>query len=150
MINYVFYSYNKTFRISIIFVFYFAELDIKRSKYSGRKQYQTHLRRVSQPSTEHHIIKPLGSQLGGGSSSQSELRRNRISGSRDSSTTNKLSTTPNGTKITSFAQSVLALHKLQDSSVGYNDKSVSKRKLYFEGGRSKTGGNAYKVIIREC
>ena len=125
-------------------------MDIKGSKYCGRKQYQTHLRRVSQPSTEHHIIKPLGSQLGRGSSSQSELRRNRISGSRDSSTTNKLSTTPNGTKITSFAQSVLALHKLQDSSVGYNDKSVSKRKLYFEGGRSKTGGNAYKVTIKEC
>ena len=125
-------------------------MDIKGSKYCGRKQYQTHLRRVSQPSTEHHIIKPLGSQLGRGSSSQSELRRNRISGSRDSSTTNKLSTTPNGTKITSFAQSVLALHKLQDSGVGYNDKSVSKRKLYFEGGRSKTGGNAYKVTIKEC
>ena len=101
------------------------------------------MRRVSQPTTEHHSIKPLSSQYGaGGSSSQTELRRLRVGGSRESNA-DKILLSPNESKITSFAQSVLALHKLQDNTGAHRSKRNSKS--YFDSGSGLSGIHGYRV-----
>ena len=75
------------------------------------------------------------------------MRRTRVGGRRDSAT-GKLSMSPCGTKITSFAQSVLALHKLQDGAGTNFEKPVSKRKTtYLESGIGLPGGYGYKVPL---
>ena len=100
------------------------------------------MRRVSQPTTEHYAIKQFSSKFGsGGSSSQTELRRLRVGESRESNA-EKLLLSPNEAKITSFAQSVLALHKIQDNTGSYRSH---KRKSYFEGGSSFGGYDGFRV-----
>ena len=102
------------------------------------------MRRVSQPTTQHHSIKQFSSQFGsGGSSSQTELRRLRVGGSRESNA-EKLLLSPNESKITTFAQSVLALHKIQDNTGAYRSH---KRKSYFDSGSGLSGYGGYRVCI---
>lgn len=55
---------------------------------------------------------------------------------------------PSGTQITSFAQSVLALHKLQDGAGANFEKPVSKRKIsHLESGIGLPGVYGYKVRV---
>ena len=69
-------------------------------------------------------------------------------GGRRESAAGKLSLSPSGTKITSFAQSVLALHKLQDGAGANFEKPVSKRKIsYLESGIGLPGVYGYKVSV---
>ena len=91
------------------------------------------MRRVSQPNVPHHTIGPTDLQLEGASSSQNELRRLRVGRGSDSSTI-QFSSSLGGTKITSFAQSVLALHKLHENTGGQQDKIFTKRKAAPERG----------------
>ena len=119
---------------------------MSRPSWAHKPQKQpSYMRRVSQPNTAHHSIKPLSSQFGaGGSSSQTELRRLRVGGSRESNAGKNL-LSPNESKITSFAQSVLALHKLQDNTGAYREKPTSKLKPYFDSGSGIGGVYGYRV-----
>ena len=75
------------------------------------------------------------------------MRRTRVGGRRESAA-GKLSMSPSCTKITSFAQSVLALHKLQDGAGANFEKPVSKPKLsYLESGIGLPGVYGYKVSV---
>ena len=80
--------------------------------------HEEFLRRTSKGNSLQNIIDPLKSRstAAAESSSQCDLRRLRgIGGGSQGWKGGRVGTSPCGTKITSFAQSVLALHRLQDS-----------------------------------
>ena len=120
----------------------FLDIELNNSTtWSNVPQNETsYLRRVSQPSTHNNIIDPLSSTLGGGTSSQTELRRLKGGGNRDLRS-GTVSSSPSGAKITSFAQSVLALHKLQDSSGMPLGNPASKRNTTYLGSGTGQYGN---------
>ena len=84
-----------------------------------------YMRRISQGSAYVNNVKPL---LSVGSSSQNDLRRLKcIGGESQGLIGARLGSGPSDKKITSFAQSVLALHKLQDNCGIHLNSSASKR-----------------------